>query len=638
MSVIVDNLNPSENIVQRTNYLFDIVGFNNSTKVWYANSGSTFANGGGTQYNPLQNAATCSIITGSGDPELVNYGANGDKAIKTNGATFILPIPYYIDDSGIGFQIAVVMGSVAISGSDLTSPFEMEINCGRVTIDKPAVASLVSVGNEVYDTIHLNGKYYKGGQGQRITTKNSIISLTKDVDKSKGVTKDNIGYRLRINGKSVPYDDSMAPAFPSPNRLESTIIVKTSANCVLRLIGIAPNYTFTSISNKDISYREDYSTEKQRDFYIGEYGNYTGSLDGPIKTSLLTSQSNFLKLRTSQSISWSRSDIPFSEEIISGNFSVSESVYCVNLLGRFGFPSENENTSSFRYEAVSGGWYDNNTTESKYISASSNITSSLIIIPTSSIEIINALQSGSENVLLTTKINSSSIDNRKRVVFSVNEVGSGSYLLIPSSSFAPTVYVSSSNVNGVSINNTGSIGGILERVQNGSGSTIQIVGTFPSQSPQMQLLGNPHQYAGNGTIRDVVAGTSIAIRWDLDVNKMILEVHQIKPTYNKTAKFELTKNTSSLHSITLMYTGSQLRAWQGLTEVNNTGENLTTFDLFDNLNTSNNYIKFGGNYLKSDYNDGGAYTGNLKGLVIYNRSLTFSELSSSVGFLTSSIL
>jgi hypothetical protein len=615
MSVVVDNLNLSENIVQRTNYLFDIVGFNDTTKVWYANSGSTFASGASTQYNPTQNVTTCSIVTGSGDAVLVNYGANGDKAIKTNGATIIVPIPYYLEDKGISFQIAVVMGSVAISGSNLTSQFEMEINCGRANIVNGTPVSVRAVGSEVYDTIYLNGKYYQGGQGQRITTRNSIISLTNDDDKSKGVGRNNNGYRLRINGKAIANDDSDAPSFPKPIGFNSYLTIKTSNNCVLRLIGVGPNYAFTDLYNKNIDYRGDLTAEKQRDFYIGEYGSYTGSLDGPIKPSLLVSQSTFLNLRTSQSISWSKSDIPGGTEIISGNFNVIESAYCVNLLGRFGFPSENENTSSFRYEAVSGGWYDNNTTESKFIPVS--------FYQTSSLEVVAGAQSA---------------DNRKRIVFATSSFGSGSYLIIPSSSFAPTVYASSSNVNGVSITNNGSIGGILERVQNGSGSTIQIVGTFPSESLQMQLLGNPHQYAGNGTIVGVTGGTSIAIRWDLDVNKMILEVQQIKPTYNKTAKFELTKNTSSLHSITLMYTGSQLRAWQELTEISNTGESLTTFDLFDNLNTSNDYIKFGGNYVKSDYNNGGAYTGKLKGLVIYNRSLTLSELSSSVGFLTSSIL
>ena len=177
MSVIVDNLNPSENIVQRTNYLFDIVGFNNSTKVWYANSGSTFASGASTQYNPIQNGTTCSIATGSGDAVLVNYGPNGDKAIKTNGATIIVPIPYYLEDRGVSFQIAVVMGSVAISGSNLTSKFEMEINGGRANLVPGTPPSVNAVGSEVYDTIYLNGKYYEGGQGQRITTKNSIISL-----------------------------------------------------------------------------------------------------------------------------------------------------------------------------------------------------------------------------------------------------------------------------------------------------------------------------------------------------------------------------------------------------------------------------------------------------------------------------
>jgi hypothetical protein len=586
MSVIVDNLNPSENILQRTNYLFDIVGFNNTTKVWYANSGSTFASGASTQYNPIQNGTTCSIATGSGDAVLVNYGANGDKAIKTNGATIIVPIPYYLEDKGISFQIAVVMGSVAISGSNLNSQFEMEINCGRANIVNGTPVSVRAVGSEVYDTIYLNGKYYQGGQGERITTRNSIISLTKDDDKSKGVGRDNSGYRLRINGKAIANDDSDVPSFPTPIGSNSFLTIKTSNNCVLRLIGVGPNYAFTDIYNKNIDYRGDSTTEKQRDFYVGDYGSYTGSLDGPIKPSLLVSQSTFLNLRTSQS---------FVQNNIST--SVTESSYYVNLLARFGFPSENENTSSFRYEAVSGGWYDNNTTESKFIPVSFNQTSSL--------EVVAGAQS---------------TDNRKRIVFATSSFGSGSYVIIPSSSF---------NSN---------LGGVLERVQNGSGSTIQIVGTFPSESLQMQLLGNPHQYAGNGTIVGVTGGTSVAIRWDLDVNKMILEVQQIKPTYNKTAKFELTKNTSSLHSITLMYTGSQLRAWQELTEISNTGESLTTFDLFDNINTSNNYIKFGGNYVKSDYTNGGAYTGKLKGLVIYNRSLTLSELSSSVGFLTSSIL
>jgi hypothetical protein len=462
----------------------------------------------------------------------------------------------------------------------------MEINCGRANIVNGTPVSVRAVGSEVYDTIYLNGKYYQGGQGERITTRNSIISLTNDDDKSKGVGRNNNGYRLRINGKAIANDDSDAPSFPKPIGFNSYLTIKTSNNCVLRLIGVGPNYAFTDIYNKNIDYRGDSTTEKQRDFYVGDYGSYTGSLDGPIKPSLLVSQSTFLNLRTSQS---------FVQNNIST--SVTESSYYVNLLARFGFPSENENTSSFRYEAVSGGWYDNNTTESKFIPVSFNQTSSL--------EVVAGAQS---------------TDNRKRIVFATSSFGSGSYVIIPSSSF---------NSN---------LGGVLERVQNGSGSTIQIVGTFPSESLQMQLLGNPHQYAGNGTIVGVTGGTSVAIRWDLDVNKMILEVQQIKPTYNKTAKFELTKNTSSLHSITLMYTGSQLRAWQELTEISNTGESLTTFDLFDNINTSNNYIKFGGNYVKSDYTNGGAYTGKLKGLVIYNRSLTLSELSSSVGFLTSSIL
>ena len=141
----------------------------------------------------------------------------------------------------------------------------------------------------------------------------------------------------------------------------------------------------------------------------------------------------------------------------------------------------------------------------------------------------------------------------------------------------------------------------------GSDYTIQIVGTFPSQSSQ-ELFDN----GGGETITLKGNVTPFWQTLDLETNT------GGNSRFNVAIDMSATASAGQLQVYTIMQSGSLTKMYQGLTEVTNSfGTASNPFPLFDNLGSSP--IKFGR-----------TYKGGIEGLLIYSRSLSLVEISQSI--------
>jgi hypothetical protein len=157
--------------------------------------------------------------------------------------------------------------------------------------------------------------------------------------------------------------------------------------------------------------------------------------------------------------------------------------------------------------------------------------------------------------------------------------------------------------------------------------TVQFIGTLPSSSIQLSaLFGNPN-YEGNNAedviYRNDILPTSTSIDFRTNLGG-IISVNR----YN-------IPNTSSLQMITFMCSGSSFKVYNGLQLLpsSSAGFNQITgsFNLFDNMTVNGRGVYFGFN---GDL-DTNNYSGSLHNLLIYSRSLSDAELSSSFQYFQS---
>lgn len=142
---------------------------------------------------------------------------------------------------------------------------------------------------------------------------------------------------------------------------------------------------------------------------------------------------------------------------------------------------------------------------------------------------------------------------------------------------------------------------------NGGDYSIQIVGTFPSQSSQ-ELFDN----GGGETI--TLKGNVTPFWQTLDLTNN----SGLNGRFNMAIDMSATASLPQLQVWTIMQSGSLTKVYQGLTEVTNSlGTGSNPLPLFDNLASS--ALKFGR-----------TYKGGIEGLLIYSRSLSLAEISQSI--------
>jgi hypothetical protein len=158
----------------------------------------------------------------------------------------------------------------------------------------------------------------------------------------------------------------------------------------------------------------------------------------------------------------------------------------------------------------------------------------------------------------------------------------------------------------------------------GKDYTVQFIGTLPGTSSQLNaLFGNP-DYTGNNNEDVVYRNNGIPASASIDFRTNLTPVSVNRYTIPNI-------NTSSLQLLTFMNSGSTFKVYNGLTQLPATTigggvPNFTgSFNLFDNMTVNGRGIYFGYN---NDV-DTDNYSGSLHNLLIYSRSLSDAELSSS---------
>lgn len=266
-----DPVSPNEGTIFRNLSLFDAVGYNEDTHVWYSNypptapvnlnRNATTHFPSGYQFDiPGAFVATASIATGSGAgfgwPTIAKYGNIGSDVMVTSGSSFTFPVLNIPDNTvqGVWYQFCIVEGSALLT---FNTGYSISINCGNQF-------SLVNPGSEVYGSVKTSsGKYYTG-----LNTRNGILSWQRTQNAVSGLYK-NIFY---VNG--VQIDEASPFSFGN-----TSLSLTTSTNCVLRFIATDPWDYFTQYRWQQ-QYSSWNTTSYQHDVYKELYGTYTGSLSG----------------------------------------------------------------------------------------------------------------------------------------------------------------------------------------------------------------------------------------------------------------------------------------------------------------------------------------------------------------------
>jgi hypothetical protein len=225
-------------------------------------------------------------------------------------------------------------------------------------------------------------------------------------------------------------------------------------------------------------------------------------------------------------------------------------------------------------------------------------------------------------------------NNDANVSYQITNPGTGWYDMNRTSSKIITITgsLTTSSSLGIQFNGTTDNLTILSSSLAGMANkdyTVQFIGTLPSGSMQSTgLFGNPdYQGSGNEDViyTNAIFPTSTSI--DFRENK---EGQILVNRYNIPV-------TSSLQLITFMNSGSTFKVYNGLNQLPATTIgggvlNFTdSFNLFDNMIANGRGIYFGYN---NDI-DTNNYSGSLHNLLIYSRSLSNAELSSSFQYFQS---
>jgi hypothetical protein len=238
------------------------------------------------------------------------------------------------------------------------------------------------------------------------------------------------------------------------------------------------------------------------------------------------------------------------------------------------------------------------------------------------------------NLVLTTS--SLNPNNDPNYSYQITNSGSGWYDMneISSKIITITGSLTTSSANGLGFNGTTDnltiLSSSLAGIQNNY--TVQFIGTLPGTSSQLNaLFGNPDYQGVNA--EDVIyrndglpASASIDFRTVLTGGVVSVNRYTIPNI-----------NTSSLQLLTFMSSGSTFKVYNGLNELPVTTigggvPNFTgSFNLFDNMTVNGRGIYFGYN---NDV-DTNNYSGSLHNLLIYSRSLSDAELSSSFQYFQS---
>jgi len=239
-------------------YLWEAKGYDNRNNKWWRNypptflSGSDPNNAGGIFPAPFD--ATASIATGSGNPQIVIYGNGGSPALKTNGATFTLPMSSSMVQNNYLLTYCIIQGS--ITGSSTLDNGNQIVFWADVTNNKASV-QLVGAGPDEIITITPT-------QGVR----NNPIGIVSAVSSISPTAQGNYNITCAgTTGTAQQWQSAGAPPQQSVEfRLTSPFTLETSTDCILRFVGIQPGTN------------TDYPEFVRR--YLAIEGAYTGSING----------------------------------------------------------------------------------------------------------------------------------------------------------------------------------------------------------------------------------------------------------------------------------------------------------------------------------------------------------------------
>lgn len=259
VNLMLPNIN-DVSVLNSNNYLYlwEAKGYDNVNNVWWRNYPPTFTSGsnpagGGGNY-PVPFDATASIVTGSGNPEIIMYGNGGSPALKTNGATFYLPMDSSMVQENTLLTYCVMQGS--ITGSSIADNGNSIIFWAGIAQNSAAV-QLIGAGTDEVITINPPA----GVRGNPVGVSSRV---TQGSPTATGF------YNIECAGASGTERQWQSAGSPPVEsiyyRLTGPFTISTSADCILRFVGL------------QVGQNTDYTD------FVGRYkeinGTYTGSLGG----------------------------------------------------------------------------------------------------------------------------------------------------------------------------------------------------------------------------------------------------------------------------------------------------------------------------------------------------------------------
>lgn len=254
VNLMLPNNNGNQVLNQNTfQYLWEGKGYNNLDGKLWRNYPPTFISGtnpnagGSPAVFPFD--ATGSITIGSGNPEVIMWGNGGSPAIKTNGATFVLPMDTSLVQLNTVFTLCILSGSVIVESNNVANNKQLYVSA---SCDTNSVFVRVTGGTQTR-TITLNPTKLS----------NNPIGVSSRVS----VVSPNAEGFFNVSCAGLTGTEQFWQSPNSDFSLSGPFTIYTSNNCIFRFVGCQPSAANGFFPNFVAR-------------YFSIYGDYSGSLNG----------------------------------------------------------------------------------------------------------------------------------------------------------------------------------------------------------------------------------------------------------------------------------------------------------------------------------------------------------------------